>query len=278
MQWSKAKTIMIWVFLIVDIILVATFTASRISSRHSDIKLLTKILADNNLNVREEILETKLTDIFACEFTGITLSEELAEIFLDSPVMKDSFTYESKNGKSFLHSESMRIFYENPSPSLKGFSKVTEKNIHAKLSYYLKKLGIYNHVKLTSVYKENEDIYAQYTYFYNDMEIFNSDITFKVNEKGIKKIDGVINIPNKKSGYNFTLSNLDTILLNFVQNNKFVSPVTVVSITPGYYCPGYDNTVLSQAIPVYRIKTTDRIFIYDARDGIDSQKRQLLNK
>ena len=110
------------------------------------------------------------------------------------------------------------------------------------------------------------------------MEIFNSDITFKVNEKGIKKIDGVINIPNKKSGYNFTLSNLDTILLNFVQNNKFVSPVTVVSITPGYYCPGYDNTVLSQAIPVYRIKTTDRIFIYDARDGIDSQKRQLLNK
>lgn len=278
MQWSKAKTIMIWVFLVVDIILAVTLTVNKVSSRKTDIKMLAQVLSNNNLNVREEILETKVSQLFACEFTGITLTEKLAENFLKNPVQKDNFTYESQDKNAYLYSGSMQILYENKKPDFKGFANVNEKNIHKKLISYLKKLQIYNHVKLADISRKNGDLCAKYSYFYNNMEIFASDITFTVNENGIKRIEGNLNIPNKKSGYNFTLSNLDTILLNFVQNNKFSSPVTVVSITPGYFCPSYDNTVLSQAIPVYRIKTTDRIYIYDARDGIDSEKRQLLNK
>lgn len=278
MQWEKAKTIMIWAFLVVDIILLIFLNATNFTNSKQENEMLINTLKANNLTVREEHLTSKETSIFAYEFTGLTLNQKLVSEFLKKPVKIDNNTFENEDKKSRISFNSGYLNYENENPDFKGFSGVNEKNINKKLKSYLKKLKINKYVKLTNAFSQNGDIYGEYSYFFGDMELFSSKLTFVVNEKGIKKIYGNINIPNDNQGYNFTLSDKKTILMNFVQNNKFQSPETVVSITKGYFCINYENTLLSQAIPVYKIKTVNKVYIYDARDGIEAEKRQLWSR
>lgn len=278
MQWARAKTIMIWLFLAVDLILVSVLTVNKISGGKDDKKMLIKVLENNNLSIREELLNIEKTKIFAHEFTGLALSNELASEFIKNPVKINNNTFESEDKTARIYSDSGYLTYENLNPDFKGFSGITEKNADSKIAPYLKKLEVEKYVKLTNVFSVDEDIYAEYSYFFDGIELFSSKLTFVVNKTGIKKIYGNINIPNKEQGYDFTLSNIETILLNFIQNNRFSSPETIVSITEGYYCINYENLLLTQAIPVYRIKTTSKVYIYDARDGIDAAKRQLWSK
>lgn len=277
MQWAKAKTIMIWLFLIVDIILLTVLAVNKIKNKDSNEQLI-GVLKQNNVNIREELLNHNSEKIFAYEFLAPNLTDEIAGEFLKNPVKKDNNFYESKDKTARLKMDSGYIEYENKNPDFSGFGGVNENNITHKLGHYLKILGINNYVKPALISKENEDIIVSYSYFFNDIELYSAELNFVVSQKGIKKISGNINIPNKESGYDFTLSGIETVLLNFIQNNTFLNEETIVSINEGYYLINYQNLLIAQAIPVYRIKTTNKTYIYDARDGIDASKRQLLKK
>lgn len=278
MQWAKAKTIMIWLFLAVDIILAAVLTVNKISDGKNDKEMLINVLKNNNLSIRSELLDIENNSIFAHEFTGLTLTNELISDFIKNPVKIDNNTYESEDKTARIHSDSGYFTYENTNPDFSGFSGINEKNANSKITPYLKKLKINKYVKPTNVFRQNDDICIEYGYFFDGMELFSSKLTFVANKNGIRKIYGNINIPNEKQGYDFTLSEPETVLINFIQNNTFSSPETIVSITAGYYCINYENLLLSQAIPVYRIKTTTKTYIYDARSGIDSTDRQLWSR
>lgn len=278
MQWAKAKTIMIWLFLAVDIILAANLAINKIVGGKSSNDKLIRILENNNLSVREDILTIEKKSVFANEFKGLTLTDEIASEFMEKPIKTENNSYRSEDKAVSLSFSSGSVLYENQNPDslfFSGFSGINEKNAEAKIQPYLKALGIGKYVKAVGIFRQNEDICVEYSYFFNDKELFSSHLTVIANENGIKKIYGNINIPNDDKGYDFKLSGIETVLLNFVQNNSFSTPETVVSITEGYYCISYDNLLLTQAIPVYRIKTTDKTYIYDARDGIDGEKRQL---
>lgn len=278
MQWAKAKTIMIWLFLAVDIILISILAFEKINSGKNDREMLLNILNNNNLSIRTELLDIDKTSVFAHEFTGLTLTGETVSYFIKNPVKIDNSTYESADKTAKMQFNSGVLTYDNTAPDFDGFSGINEKNADSKITPFLKKLQIAKYVKPTNIFSINEDIYVEYSYFFDKKELFSSKLTFTVNKNGIKKIYGNINIPNGEQGYSFTLSNIETILMNFIQNNKFKTPETIVSITEGYYCINYENLLLTQAIPVYRIKTTDKTYIYDARDGIDGTKRQLWSK
>jgi len=277
-QWAKAKTFMIWLFLAVDLILLTVLAVGKLTdSRDSNEKLIS-ILKNNNINIREELLNHDSKKIFAHEFSTLTLSDELASALIKKPIKKDNNAYESEDKTAYMSIASGYFNYENKSPEFSGFSGVNEKNVHNKLQAYLKMLKINKYVRPTNISAENEDISVSYSYFFNDMELYSGELTFIVNKKGIKRIYGNINIPNKKNGYDFTLSGIETVLLNFVQNNTFQSEETIVSINEGLYLINYQNLLIAQAIPVYRIKTANKTYIYDARDGIDASKRQLYIK
>lgn len=275
MQWAKAKTIMIWLFLAVDIILAVIWAAENISSKKSDRENLTAVLKNNNIIVRSELLDTKKKNVYASELTGLALDQKTASVFLDNPVKTDDFTFENGAKTARLYASSGRILYENSAPDFPKFSNVSEKNVSSLLKPYLKTLGVEKYVRINRTYEKNGDIFAEYSYFFDNRELYQSNIIFAVNKNGIKSISGDINIPNGDEGYNFTLSGIETVLMNFAQNNKFAKEENIVSINLGYYRIGYENILVSQAIPVYRIKTTDKMYIYDARDGIDARTRQL---
>lgn len=278
MQWAKAKTIMIWLFLIVDVILLTVLAVNKLKTNRDSNEQLIAILKQNNINIREELLNHNSKKIFAYEFSMLNLTDELASLFLKDPVKKDNTFYVSKDKTASLRMDSGYISYENKNPDFSGFVGVTEKNVNHKLQTYLKALHIDKYVRPVRISNENGDIAVSYSYFFNDMELYSAELNFLVSDSGIKKIIGNINIPNKDSGYDFTLSGIETVLLNFIQNNTFPKEETIVSVNEGYYLINYQNLLIAQAIPVYRIKTSNKTYIYDARDGIDASKRQVYIK
>ena len=66
--------------------------------------------------------------------------------------------------------------------------------------------------------------------------------------------------------------------MNFSRNNTFEKEVKITQIKLGCYLSEYKNAVTAQALPVYMIKTADKTYLYDARDGVDSSQRQLMVK
>lgn len=278
MQWAKAKTIMIWLFLVVDIILLSFLAFNKLTDRKDSNENLIKVLKNNNLTIREDLLNRNSEKVFAHEFMALNLNNEIASTFIKNPIKKDKHTYESEDKKIRMNINSGYFNYENKNPDFPEFSGVTRKNVNSKLQPYLKALKINNHVRPMSITEKNEDITVSYSYFFNDKELYSAELTVVVSKKGIKKMSGNINIPNAEGGYDFTLSGIETVLLNFIQNNTFPDPETIVSINEGFYLMDYQNLVVAQSIPVYRIKTTNKTYIYDAREGIDASKRQLFVK
>ena len=278
MQWAKAKTIMIWLFLIVDIFLLSYLLINKLKTDKDANSHLIAVLKHNNINIRAELLNHNSKKIYAYEFLAPDITEELSESFLKNPQKKDNNLYESKDKTASLQMNSGYINYENKKPDFPGFGSVNEKNVHHKLMPYLKALKIDKYVRPAKISKEGKDISVSYSYFFSDMELYSAELNFLVSSDGIKKIEGNINIPNKENGYDFTLSGIETVLLNFIQNNTFQKEETIVSINEGYYLINYQNLLIAQAIPVYRIKTSNKTYIYDARDGIDASKRQLYIK
>ena len=163
----------------------------------------------------------------------------------------------------------------------KDFLDLNDKNSEKILKKYFKLLGIEEYAHIKSVTK-NEDKYTVSCIFkIGELEIFSSNLTFIISTNGIHKIYGTLNIPDVKNGYNFELSNIETILLNFSrneQNNNKNNKITIEEIKLGCYLSDYENAVTSQALPAYMIKTKDRIYIYDAREGVDFSNRQLAIK
>ena len=278
MQWAKAKTAMIWLFLIVDLILLTVLAVNKLSHNKDSNEKLISILKNNNVNIREELLIQDSSSVFAYEFSRLNLNDEIASALIKNPVKKSNNTYESADKTARLKMDSGYLNYENEKPSLSSFKSVTEKNAHKKLESYLKLFEIDKYVRPVEISESNGEISVSYSYFFSDKELYSSELTFVVSKDGIKRIHGNINIPNKENGYDFTLSGIETVLINFIQNNTFPKEETIVSINEGFYLINYKNLLIAQAIPVYRIKTTNKTYIYDARDGIDASKRQLYSK
>lgn len=278
MQWAKAKTFMIWLFLAVDIILLTVLAVNKLTHNKDSNENLISILKNNNVNIREELLNQDTSSVFAYEFSSLTLNDEIASALIKNPVKKSNTTYESSDKSARMHMDSGYLSYENEKPDLPSFKGVTGKNVHKKLEPYLKLFEIDKYVRPVEISENNGEISVSYSYFFSEKELYSSELAFVVSKDGIKRIHGNINIPSKENGYDFTLSGIETVLINFIQNNTFPKEETIVSINEGFYLINYKNLLIAQAIPVYRIKTTNKTYIYDARDGIDASKRQLYSK
>jgi len=101
-QWAKAKTFMIWLFLAVDLILLTVLAVGKLTdSRDSNEKLIS-ILKNNNINIREELLNHDSKKIFAHEFSTLTLSDELASALIKKPIKKDNNAYESEDKTAYM--------------------------------------------------------------------------------------------------------------------------------------------------------------------------------
>ncbi len=281
MEWKKAKTILIWLFIVIDVCLLAYNIYSNYGNNKVDFESLLPVLNANNIKIGDTVSVKNKKYAFVYECKKAQITEELKTTLLGNYDEISDGRYSSKDKKSILKTDGNEFFYENKSPHFKGFSDLNDKNTEKILKKYLKLLGIEEYAQIKSVTK-NEDKYTVSCIFkIGELEIFSSNLTFIISTNGIHKIYGTLNIPDIKNGYNFELSNIETILLNFSRNEQHTNKnkkIIVEEIKLGCYLSDYENAVTSQALPAYMIKTKDRIYIYDAREGVDFSNRQLAIK
>lgn len=275
MEWKKAKNILIFLFLIIDIFLLGiNFFSS--SKNNVDYGKLSVALLKKNIKISEKNIPKNKKSGFVYEFYSVDVNEETKKILLGEYEKNGKNEFVSKNKKASFSVSGNKIFYYNSSPNFDEFKNVNEKNIEKKLKSYVKILGAEKYAKFESVTSSDGEYVANYKFFIDDNNLFSSKLEFCVSEKGIHKIDAVLNIPDKKRGYKFELSSIETILMNFSQNSSFLKTTEITDVTYGYYISEYENAVVSQALPVYMIETKENSYIYDARNGVDSAQRCLV--
>lgn len=275
MEWKKAKNILIFLFLIIDIFLLGINFFSN-SKNNVDYDKLSVALLKKNIKISEKIIPKNKKSGFVYEFYSVDVNEETKKTLLGEYEKNGKNEFVSKNKNSTLSISGNKIFYFNSSPNFDDFKNVNEKNIEKKLKSYVKILGVEKYAKFENVTSSDGEYVANYKFFIDDNNLFSSKLEFCVSEKGIHKIDAVLNIPDKKKGYKFELSSIETILMNFSQNSSFLKTTEITDVTYGYYISEYENAVVSQALPVYMIETKENSYIYDARNGVDSAQRCLV--
>lgn len=278
MEWKRAKSILIMLFVVIDVILLSINIYSNSGKNKVEYNELNTILKANNIIVTEDAIGKNKSRAFVYEYIIPDVSGEVKKELLGTYTEDSENVFVSSEQDATLEIENNRIIYENKNPSFPEFKNISKKNPEKKLKKYLKMLGVEKHTKLSYTKQDNEFIIVNYIFEVSRTELFSSEITFKVSEKGIHEIDGTLCIPDFEKGYEFELSNIETILLNFSRNNTFEKEVKITQIKLGCYLSEYKNAVTAQALPVYMIKTADKTYLYDARDGVDSSQRQLLVK
>ena len=272
MQWQRAKTILILVFFLINVLLISYLVIERTPSDAQRISDLTEVLSRNRIQL-EMVAVPRIPDsVFVPEWNRVELELKQVEALMDTPVADEKgYTNPDKTCRLTLKED--QIFYENQAPKGKNFRNVTAKNVHSKLKGVLKTLGVEAWVYPVSITEVGEDFVVTYGYQVEKRKLNGSWLTVTVSQNGIKKMEGFLGIPDRKNGFSYRLSQLETVLMSLVQTEE--SPLTITDIELGYYLIPYTDALVSQAIPVYEIETSEGILLLDARDGVSYLERKL---
>ncbi len=270
MLWSRAKTILIVVFLLINILLLSYLFAGNFSDNSRALSDLTAALSQNGINLRVDNMPSNMEKLHVPELSPLMIEETLANKLIQNPVATETgFCNEEKT--CVLEQRDGLFFYRNESPTEKGFHNVKQSNADSKIRPYLDKLGVGNLAYAVSVSQIGEDTVVEYAYRIGNYKLFGSRFSVTVTKNGIKQIKGFLGTVDGDNGFSYQLSQLRTVLLSLAQNH--LSDVEITHIELGYHLSNYRDALVSQAIPVYRLRTSRGEYILDARDGVQPTQR-----
>lgn len=273
MQWQKAKTILIVVFLLINILLLSYLFYDNHSTDSRKFADLTAVLARNQVHLRMNALPNIEKELFVPEFSTPVISQKLAELFTENPIPLENGGYTNQSGTCRLEWVEGMFSYENQSPNHKKFKNLTQKNAVSKLKPFLKAMGIEEFLYPVDITEIQGETIVEFRYQIEEYKLFDSALTFTLTPSGIKRIRGFFGIPDSKNGFSYSLAPTETLLLSLGQKNE--EHLEINQMEPGYYFLNYTDAMISQAIPVYRLTTSQGSILLDARDGVSPEERLL---
>lgn len=270
MLWSRAKTILIVAFLLINIFLLSYMFGGNYSDNTRAMLDLTAVLSESGINLRVDHMPQGLKNLHVPELSPLVIDENLANKLMKAPVATET-GFTNQDATCRLESKDGLFFYRNEAPSESGFHHVKQSNAVSKIQPYLDKLGVGNLTYAVSVSQIGEDTVVEYAYRIGDYKLFGSRFSVTVTKQGIKQIKGFLGTVDGDSGFSYQLSQLRTVLFSLAQNN--LKDMEITHIELGYHLINYRDALVSQAIPVYRLRTSRGEYILDARDGVEYTER-----
>ena len=273
MNFARAKTILIFIFLFVNIFLIVVYNLFFQKVNTVDIDVAIDILKNNNITVDKSLVKHFESSMQGAEVYNVsTDKEKTATMFLGENYTSPRENYYTKEGESLLISDTS-VDYKVFDAKDKSFNKITHLNAENKTLKALNKKGIGKSVLQVLNITDNgeKNFFVTFMYAYNDYPVFNSNLYATVTDKGITSIKGtVLSFEKIKEKYNLTPPS--NILLELASNNELKSEFQSVQITGlrlGYYLPLGKSETSTYAIPSYEIEVNDcKVFYYDARENI----------
>ena len=292
MDWAKAKTILIAVFLAINIFLGYRIIAASPGSigyvDEEKIKLVTDYLSEKNITVKGQV-PVKKTDM-----PSITVKYKLfkKEDIVGSFFSPEEMAAESTEGSTVklkgkdieVSIKDNRELYYTDS-SIKPAAAIDEKACKDSIKEFLGRLGMKDDANLRVV--ENLEGYKRFIYgqSYKGVDIYNSIMEFYVNDAGIYIANIVWFETIRQEGKKTDVISPVIALLYLPEyyENSIVSSKEVLEIQQGYYFGTGANGQVDvskvaegTAFPVWKIATdTDIIYINAYNEKVEGvEKRQ----
>lgn len=272
MLWNRAKTILIVVFFFINLFLLNFLLADRHQDNSQVIGDLTAVLSKNEIHLQVDNLPRVEQEMKVPELAPLVIDETLAKKLISKPVFKND-GYTAQDGSSRLESENGIFFFRDASPDLGSFRGIQIENAAAKIQPYLDDLGVGQYVYAIDAFQIEDDVVVEYAYRIGNYKLFDSHFSVTVTKDGVKQIKGFLGTPDQENGFSYQLSQLETVLLSMAQNH--LRGIEITNIELGYYLINYQDALVSQAIPAYRLRTSWGEYILDARDGVEYTQRVL---
>lgn len=276
MDWAKAKTILIAVFLAANMFLAyiifgaGTGSIGKVDSEK--IKLITDHLAEKGITVIGQV-PAKKTDMPPVTVKyKLFRKEDIESFFSQEGKVEESISSSTVKlkGKSIEISikDSRELNYENS--SIRPLEAVDEKACRKNIEGFLGRLGIKDNASISMT--EDIEGYKRFVYVqtFRGAAIYNSMMEFHVNDSGIQRARIIWFETVKQAGKKTEVISPLIALLYLPEHNKksTIPSNEVLDIQQGYYFGTGDSNQVDAskveegtAFPVWKI-TTDRDIIY----------------
>ena len=259
MEWSKIKTILICIFVVVNAFLFTVYFKNIYIDTALDEDVIENtiiILSNNNIKIDKDTVPKNHSDVKIC-----TVENDYKSV---SEMLEDARQLSSKSSTDYLNPDNIKI---------KGNTfncVVNENNNVSKPLKYAKKAMKNTGLLENAEYSVREK--GEYVYFYlkfEDKIFYDSYIRVKVTENGISEIYGHnwLGDSTTEVGLAQTVSPAQ-ILIDFATKTKTKETITIKSVKSGYFIGDRDETVRVTAFPVWEIVLDNgEIYYYDMRNG-----------
>ena len=280
MNWSRAKTLLIAIFVILNTFLIYNLYVEEsyiINISSDDISNIKSILSEHNIELLADI-DTKIKPKSSLIIEDLNYDEkEIINKFLGTneglikkEALEQKMIYSVGDNEKLEIYNNNRIFYTNtkPNDNLVGYEK---KDIIKYAEKYLKTLNIYpDDAKLDSFKFEDGHHELKYVQVYKSNKIFTSYINISISKNGTTSIDMYWTTPiqydqNSKDTIKTPIEILLIFAKDFSSNNK----ISITKIEFGYYfaIKNYNNASFSST-PTWKIETnTGEAYYYNAYEG-----------
>ncbi len=277
MDWSKAKTILIIAFIIVNIVVVYVV----ISQKPTEDPTLTdefvgnvkKLLSEKNISVESDIpkIIPSLKSLIV-EFEKANLDDLNNRYFNGNGVMEyDEELQETVMGdKSILVINERLIIYEDNGEDVLYENIDKDKAIEISQDFMKKGKFDTSDMKLTYFKEEQGVFYLEYSKVYDGVIIERAYTNFQIDNRGVKRFERLWLDPKELGEYDIYISTAPKSLLNLLGMQE-VYGKTITDISLCYYfdpekheySQGFGETKQGKAVPAWRIQFNDgyKVFI-----------------
>lgn len=275
MNFGRAKTILIIIFIFVNIFLLTVHNLFYQNETAVGKEKTIEILSNNGIKVKNDIKN------FPDKLSGVEIEnsaaneEKLVSLFLGKNyTVKKPHTYESE--KESLNISDLSIEYKVSKPEDKGYKDISILNAGNKILKTLNKKGLDKSVmEATNISEASEEsFFVTLSYSYKGVPVFNNNLYATASKEGLKTVKGTVISFKELKNTEYNILPVTNILLELPLNSdlksEFKNP-EITDIRLGYYLPMGKTEASIYAIPAFEIEINDKkIYYYDARVDINS--------
>ncbi len=276
MNFKRAKTILIVIFLFVNIFLIVVNNLFYESDMMVDKKTVSGILSKSGITIKEEVLKEYPSTVPGVEIENIAANgAKLATMFLGKEYNSEKENYYTGKGTALTISD-LSVDYKVTEPHDKSFKDISSLNAGNKALKKLNKMGIgKSALEVLNISDNgNNNYYVTLSYKYEEYPLFNNHLYATVTDKGIAAVKGTVIDFQEIKDSDYKIIPANNILLELPSNpdlkNVDENP-QVTGIRLGYFLPMGKGEASIYAIPAYEIEICNKkIYYYDARENISS--------
>lgn len=265
MNWSRAKTILIIFFIVINMILLGTIIHTTNKSDAVSTEVLdatVEILNSNKILIKKELIPTKHVQIPYVEVNNIVGDyNEFAKKMLMSETLQkgEQNTYYANEQIITFTADNFQFTTKTPLNS-DILLNINDTNIEEKTKLILKRYGFnYKDIKVNWLYAENKYIITVMQTI-NGSLIFDSSLKIECSKDGLYSIYGTWFEKNTKySNVDVKLKSVTSILIDFIAKKTNTEDIIqIMSLEQGYSV--YENETYHKTlmlIPVWQITLED---------------------